>query len=114
MALYGWDNEQKDRYIYLLLFHDRRVYVGQSVNPIKRIQAHRRPSGRWKEPFFPLVVHHVLGAEIDAIHAEYAWRWRAHLSDWKPITLDGLTFDFSSFRDRSKTQGEKLPWPFIT
>lgn len=63
MALYGWDNEQKDRYIYLLLFHDRRVYVGQSG---------------------------------------------------KPITLDGLTFDFSSFRDRSKTQGERLPWPFIT
>lgn len=110
---YGWDNEVRDRYIYLLAFAAKRqVYVGQSVDPIRRIKSHRRPSGGWADPFLPLVVHREPCTEAEIMDFEYAWRWNVHLHGWTPITLNDLPFDMGLLRPSAKERGGALPWPF--
>ena len=112
MASHRWDDSIKPRYIYLLAFDDRRVYVGQSVEPLRRIKAHRRPSSGWRDSFLPIVVSRTDGSEVDAVDLEYAWRWCAHLSGWTPIDSRGEPFDLSAFRDSARMHGERLAWPF--
>ncbi|MCL2525415.1 MAG: GIY-YIG nuclease family protein [Betaproteobacteria bacterium] len=104
-----------DRYIYLLAFGGRQVYIGQSVDPVRRIKAHRRPSGGWINPVeLALIAHRIVGSELEIVDLEYAWRWRAHLSGWQPISLDGIPFDMALVRESAKHQADLLPWPFIT
>lgn len=114
MAPHRWDSDLKDRYIYLLVFAGQRVYVGQSVNPVRRIKAHRRPSGGWSAPFLPLIVYRIYGTEADGVDLEYAWRWCAYLNGWNPIDSKGTLFNKAEFREDARQQGEELPWPFTT
>ena len=114
MPSHRWNNSIRQRYIYMLAFDCLRVYVGQSVEPLRRIRAHRRPSGGWTDAFFPLIVHQINGVEVEAVDLEYAWRWRAHLSGWTPIDSSGQPFASSAFRESIKVRGEALPWPFFT
>lgn len=112
--MYGWDNEDRHRYVYLLAFAGRRVYVGQSVDPLRRLKAHRRPSGGWAEPFLPVIAHRVMGPEIEVVRLEYAWRWCAYCHGWTPIGLDGGPYDMAHLRDDAKQRGAELSWPFTT
>ena len=107
-----WDNTIRPRYIYLLAFTGRVVYVGQSVDPVQRIRAHRRPSGGWRLPFQPLIVDLIHGAEIDIVHREYAWRCCAAAFGWTPVTRSGLPFDMAKVHEGARQTGAKLPWPF--
>lgn len=114
MPSHRWDNSIRHRYIYLLAFDCLRVYVGQSVEPLRRIRAHRCHSGEWADTFLPLIVHQINGVEVEAVDLEYAWRWRAHLSGWTPIDSKGQPFKESAFRESIKIRGEALSWPFFT
>lgn len=112
MSRQRWDNEVRQRYIYLLAFNDRRVYVGSSIEPIRRIKAHRRSSSGWKEPFSPVVVDSCHGDQCGAVFREYAWRWAAYLNGWMPITSQGFPFELTAFKDPAKRYGEACIWPF--
>ncbi len=111
MAWRRLSEEHVSRSIYLLTFEGKRVYVGQSVKPDRRIKAHRR---QWPEPFTPLVVTTLVTDELGILDLEYAWRWRAHLSGWNVINLEGLMFDLSLIKESARRQGERLTWPFFT
>lgn len=114
MASHHWDNERKPRAIYLLAFARLRVYVGQSVDPVRRVKAHRRPGSGWAEPFQSLIVQRIHGTELEAVDLEYAWRWCAHINGWTPIDSKGMAFDMTSCRESARQKGEGLPWPFTT
>lgn len=103
-----WNNDHLSRSVYLLAFEGKKVYVGQSINPERRIKAHRR---NWQEPFTSIVVANLVTDEVGIFDLEYAWRWRAHLSGWCPIALDGSAFDLSLVRESARRQGEALTWP---
>ena len=77
-----WDNTIRPRYIYLLAFTGRVVYVGQSVDPVQRIRAHRRPSGGWRLPFQPLIV--------DLIHGDRVRKRRHSAGAGEGVDLRGL------------------------
>ena len=114
MASHRWDNERKPRWIYLLAFEGLRVYVGQSVDAVRRVKAHQRPGSGWAEPFLPAIVHRIDGTEIEAVDLEYAWRWCAYINGWTPIDLKGAAFNMVLFRESVKQQGKEMPWPFTT
>ena len=109
--MHRWSNEPLSRSIYLLAFDGQKVYVGQSVNPARRIKAHRR---QWREAFTPRSVTSLVTAEAGLLELEYAWRWRAHLSGWQVINLQGSIFDLSLVRESARQHGEALTWPSFT
>lgn len=107
--MHRWSNDTLCRYIYLLAFDGKRVYVGQSVNPTRRIKVHRR---EWDLSFLPLIVSKLETDEAGILELEYAWRWRAPVSGWIPITLKGDAFDLSLVRESTRLHGEGLTWLF--
>jgi predicted GIY-YIG superfamily endonuclease len=109
--MHRWNNDQLSRSIYLLAFDGKKIYFGQSVNPARRIKAHRR---QWRDAFTPLIVTTLVTDEVGIIDLEYAWRWRAHLSSWNPIDLNGSLFDLSLVRESARQHGEALTWPSFT
>ena len=109
--MHRWSNEPLSRSIYLLAFDGQKVYVGQSVNPARRIKAHRR---QWRDAFTPLIVTSLVTDEAGILDLEYAWRWRAHLSGWQVINLQGSMFDLSLVRESARQHGEALTWPSFT
>lgn len=109
--MHRWNNELLSRSVYLLAFEGKKIYVGQSVNPDRRIKAHRR---NWRDTFTPLIVTTLVTDEVSILYFEYAWRWRAHLSGWSPIDLKGSLFDLSLIRESARQHGETLIWPSFT
>jgi predicted GIY-YIG superfamily endonuclease len=109
--MHRWNNDQLFRSVYLLAFDGKKVYVGQSVSPARRIKAHRR---QWHESFSPLVVASLVTDESGILDLEYAWRWRAHLSGWNVINLQGSMFDLLLIRESARQHGETLTWPSFT
>lgn len=108
-------DEVRRRYIYALLFAGGRVYVGQSTNPLARIDQHAATVGGWGERFSPLLLEQLDGTELLAIDREYAWRWSAHLAGLTPITLfSKAPFNLDLVRDSAKRQAELRPWPSTT
>ena len=107
-----WDNTIRPRYIYLLAFDGKVVYVGQSVDPLGRIRAHRRSSGGWAASFLPLIVDLIHGAEVDIVHREYAWRCCAAAAGWTPVARSGEPYDMALVHDGARQAGAKLTWPF--
>ena len=105
-----WDDDVKTRYIYILVFFGKRVYVGQSVNYRRRIKAHLRAG--WNEQFMPVVVERINDSEAGGVDHEYAWRWCAHVNGWFPIYQSSEPFDTGIFWPETRAHGESLVWPF--
>lgn len=108
-----WDNEHRRRFVYLLGFEGRRVYVGQTSDAKRRVRQHL---DHWRQPFVPVIVERFMGLERDAVFREYAWRWAAHRHGWAVLTLAGI--DFAALpglvREDCRVFGESRQWPFIT
>jgi hypothetical protein len=103
-----WDTECKPRYIYLLIFDDWHVYVGQTATPRIRIKAHMSKRGGWKKPFKSEIIDCIDGNTSEAVFYEYTWRWFLHTQGWKIICQDGSNFDMTFVNEDAKKLAESF------
>ena len=103
----------RKRYIYALVFkHDKSCYIGQSVNPKKRLQQHLAPSGGWNLSYLNMVVlYEFEGTKEQGEHLEYAYRLKAHRRGWK---IYGLPHVYINPNKRATSAqwwtSLRLPW----
>lgn len=104
----------RKRYIYALVFkHDKSCYIGQSVNPKRRLQQHLGPKGGWNISYLDMIVlHEFQGTKEQGEHLEYAYRLKAHRRGWK---IYGLPHVYINPKKRATFAHFKtsltLPWP---
>lgn len=103
----------RQRFIYALFFDNGRVYIGQSIDPKRRLAAHRRPQGGWGSASFRMrVLHQFDGTEADGDHLERSYRLRARR---RALAVYGLPHVLIDPR-RQATLGQRftsyrVPWP---
>jgi hypothetical protein len=108
-----WDQKyvKRPRHIYGLFF-GRAVYVGQSVNLVRRRGEHRRA---WPKRFTFVKLDTVRGTFADAEVAEQAWRCLAHNQGYAILAHAGdLTVRVNPHRRRTgKVQVylDRCRWP---
>lgn len=103
----------RKRYIYALFFAHGAVYIGQSVNPARRVTQHYGKHGGWCGAQFRMrVLHDFIGTQTDGEHLEQAYRLRALR---RGLRVYGLPHVYVDPRKRANlyqwVASFRLPWP---
>lgn len=102
---------KRKRYLYAL-FVMNAVYIGQSVNPHKRLKQHLLKSGGWNMSLHMEVLTSIEGTREDADFLERAYRLKAVRLGYKVFGKPHVFIDpnrQATFAQRIKSY--RLPWP---
>lgn len=117
----SWGRAQKyhrrQRFLYALLWNGgSRVYVGQTVDTVRREQQHRKA---WSQPFVFRVLGSMEGTQSQGEDWEYAWRlvaWRAGC-EVVAKTVGGTAFTVRNPRRRMNALryqiATRCKWPIV-
>lgn len=102
----------RKRYLYALFFKHGACYIGQSVNPTKRLIQHHSSKGLWNCEFEMVVLHEIHGTKTDGEHYEQAYRLKAKRKGYR---IYGLPHVYVDPRKRATLfqwwDSFFLPWP---
>lgn len=105
---------RRERTLYALLWKSGRVYIGQTIEPKRREQEHRR---LWPDPFDFVRLGTMQGTQLEAEDHEYAWRWLAHHAGFEVVAKSrgGDPFVISNPKSRMTPEryaiAGRLRWP---
>ena len=104
---------KRRRYIYGLFFPTGAVYIGQSVDPMRRTKEHLSPGGGWHGAQFRMrVLHEFKGTESDGQHLEGAYRLIAVRKGFKVYGLPHVFVNpFRRATIYQRAAALHLPWP---
>ncbi len=104
---------KRRRYIYGLFFPHGAVYIGQSVDPMKRTKAHLSPAGGWGGAQFRMrVLYEFAGTESDGQHYEQAYRLVAVRKGFKVYGLPHVYVDpYRRATIYQRGDALRLKWP---
>lgn len=112
-AGHSWGRSEKyhrrPRHLYALIFDDRHVYVGQTIDLEQRRRQHAK---RWPEPFTMLPLAVIEGTCADAVEHEYAWRLLAERRGLTVLADVGVTIrPHLRFTEARGRLADNLRWP---